>query len=417
MLLAFGYLRFLHKTTCVGLAALAWTSQVVMAQSATDLGKQPQVSYQLSADLWHLKTNTGADLRPGFVEQSTNLLLPNSATQWRYKDVSAAGWVTANKKISNDVDLSFKARADQTIGTRIEQAQVQKDISPFLGVRAGIVDYKTSWCRTYEQDNGWIREIDAMCNTPQFRDVTGGAPGFQIYASKPFRDFLVQGQLGVYDPLLLGYAPKEFGNLIPSPQFEVQSNKKYGFNINAVNLYTGLEARLSFIHTFQTAFSPEPLLLGQTKQESDLIYLGLNAPLSPRITGRITHTQQTQKATCRSTVALIGSRCNSNLTGSKSSSSAEVAFRLNSTDHISTGISRTTLDNQQQLFSPKADIVWQAFPTTVDSQQISIAWRRDWGKGVFTVLQHMRSKQHLSYENFPLATQGHATGLRLGYRF
>ena len=416
MLQAFGFHSLPFCTGRVALFAFICASQVVMAQSS-DLNPQSRWTYQLSSDVWKLKTDTSADYLPGYIEQNSNLLLPNSQTKWHYREVSVAGWVTATQRIGNGLDLSFKARADQTIGSRIEEAQIQKDISPFLGVRAGIVDYKTSWCRTYEQDNGWIREIEAMCNTPQFREVAGGAPGIQVFASKPLQDFLLQGQIGFYDPLILGYAPKEFGNLIPSPQFEVQSNKKYGFNVNAVNIYTGLEARLSYIHTFQTGFSPEPKLQGQTKQESDLIYVGLNAPLTTRLAGRITQTQQAQKSVCRSAIATIGNSCNLNLTGGKSSTSAEMVFQFNSINLVSAGFSKTKFDTQQQLFSPSADIFWQAFPSNADSEQTSIAWRHDWADGIFTILQHMRSKQQLSYDNTPYATKGHATGFRLGYRF
>lgn len=416
MLQAFGFHGLAHCAIRGALAALICASPAIQAQS-NEARPQSIWTYQLSVDAWKLETNTGADYLPGYIEQNSNLLLPNSQTKWDYKDVSVGGRLTATQKLGSDIDLSFKARADQTIGSRIEQAQIQKHISPFLGIRTGIVDYKTSWCRTYEQDNGWIREVEAICNTPQFRDVTGGAPGLQIFASKAVQDFLVQGQLGIYDPLILNYAPKEFGNLIPSPRFEVQSNKKYGFNLNAVNTYTGLEARLSYIHTFQTGFSPEPKLLGQTKQESDLIYLGLNAPLTNKLTGRITHAQQAQKSVCRSTVATIGSSCNLNLTGGKSASSAELAYQWNSRNLMSVGFSQTKFETQQQLFSPTADIFWQAFPSKVNSEQTSIAWRHDWAEGVFTIFQYMQSKQQLSYDNTPLATKGHATGLRLGYRF
>jgi hypothetical protein len=416
MVKVFGFHNLRLCSVRVALFAFICASQVALAQ-LSDLSPQTNLTYQLSTDVWNIKTNTGADYLPGYIEQNSNLLLPNSQTKWQYKNASAAGWVAANKRIDADLDLSFKARADQTIGSRIEQAQIQKNISPFLGVRVGIVDYKTSWCRTYEQDNSWIREIEAMCNTPQFRDVTGGAPGLQVFATKTHQDFLLQGQIGFYDPLILGYAPKEFGNLIPSPRFEVQSNRKYGFNVNAVNIYTGLEARLSYIHTFQTGFSPEPELQGQQKQKSDLIYLGLNVPLTPRLTGRITHTQQAQKSVCRSQLATIGSNCNLNLTGEKSSTSAEITFQFNNTNVVAAGLAKTRFDTQQQVFSPSADIFWQAFPTNIDSDQVSITWRHDWADGIFTILQHMRSKQQLNYENILIPAKGHATGFRLGYRF
>jgi hypothetical protein len=368
-------------------------------------------------DAWRWSANTGNDLLPGFVEQNSNLLLPNSFNKWQFKNVSPSGWIVGNFQLSKDTGASLKARVDQVLGMRIDEAQIEKNISPFLGIRAGIIDYKTSWCRTYEIDNGWMREVEAICSTPQLRDVTGGAPGFQIFARNTFKDFLVQGQVGVYDPLILGYAPKEFNNLIPSTRFEVQSNKKIGFNLNAVDLQTGLEARLSYIQTYQTGFSPEANLQGTTKQESDLIYMGLSVPLTSKLRTRITQTQQTQKAVCRSEIASISSACNLNIGIQKSALSLEISYQLNAINLISAGYSTLTLDKQQQFFTPAADIYILANPNNFTTKQASIAWRHEWGNNIFTILQHIQAKQITTFETRGFPSKGNATGFRMGYRF
>lgn len=374
-------------------------------------------SYQLSTDAWRIRTNTDPDYLPGFIEQNSNLLLPNSYTKWPYKNLSLAGWVTSEKMISQDIQLSLKARADQTLGSRVDQAQIQKNISPSLGIRAGIVDYKTSWCRTYEADNGWMREIEAICNTPQFRDVTGGAPGLQVFSQHTVHDYLIQTQVGIYDPLILKYASTEFGNLTPSPQFTVTSNKKIGFNVNALNLWNSLEARMSYIQTRQVGYSPESNLLGQTKQESDLIYLGVNTPITQNISGRITHTRQNQHSVCRSSVAPIGSSCNLNLQGNKALTSIELSYHLNRTNVISAGASKTRTAIHQQIFTPAADIFAQVDPDEIDSTQLSVAWRRDWSQSIFTIIQHIHSKQTTTHSSFEFPSKGSATGFRLGYRY
>ncbi|PUE32909.1 hypothetical protein B9Z35_05105 [Limnohabitans sp. Jir61] len=50
---------------------------------------------------------------------------------------------------------------------------------------------------------------------------------------------------------------------------------------------------------------------------------------------------------------------------------------------------------------------------------ISLSWRRDWGYGVFTVLQMSQANtdQHDASLTKHLSSDGRAYGLRLGYRF
>lgn len=148
------------------------------------------------------------DTEKSFVEDHSNLLLPNSHTQWPYQEFSGYGRLTGSLQLGSGVEASVKVRADQTVGFRVDEAFAKKNISPFLGIRAGVVDYKTSWCRTYESDTVWIREVEVICNTPQFRDVTGGAPGAQIVINNILGNYLIQSQAGIYRPLLLDFAPR-----------------------------------------------------------------------------------------------------------------------------------------------------------------------------------------------------------------
>ena len=416
MLHAFGFQSTRPLALGIALIVFACSHRIAIAQT-TELEHKSTWTYQISIDAWHWNADTGADYLPGQIEQNSNLFLPNSSNKWRYRNVSPSSWLVGNTKLSHDIDASLKMRADQVLGLRIDEAQIQKNFSPYFGIRAGVVDYKTSWCRTYEPDNGWMREIEAICNTPQLRDVTGGAPGFQIFANNTYGDYLAQGQVGLYAPLLLGYAPKEFNNLIPSPAFEVQSNKKYGLNLNALHLQTGLEARLSYIHTFQTAFSPEANLQGLTKQTSDLFYAGLSIPLTANLRSRVTHTQQVQQAVCRSQVAHINSACNLNLDIEKRSSSLEISYQLNSANLFSAGYSITTFDKNQQFFTPSADIYAQGYPSEIQTQQASVAWRREWSNNIFTIIQHIQSKQASTFELKQIPSKGSATGFRMGYRF
>jgi hypothetical protein len=344
-----GYLHIASR-----LLVMALTISCVPAHAQAILDEDSQTwSYLAGTDFWRLHASKQIDTQPGYVEDNSNLLLPNNHTKWNYNDASAWGRVIVTQRIVNDMTMSAKVRADQTLGLRVDEAQIENHISPYLGVRAGVVDYKTSWCRAYETDNGWIQEIEAVCNTPQFRDVTGGAPGVQIFTNLTWNDhYSLQSQIGLYKPLFLNYAPKEFGNIIPSPNYQVQKNEKLGVSFNLINLHTGLEAKLSYIKANQIAYLPESNLLGKNKMLSDLLYLGLNTPITEQTNFRITHLQQHQKATCRSETAAIGTACNLNSNFQKKSTAIEFSYRLGNLNLLSVGLGRTLIQITQKQIKP-----------------------------------------------------------------
>lgn len=372
-------------------------------------------SFQIGADAWALDASKKNDTEKSYVEDNSNLLLPNSYNQWPYQDFSGYGRLTGSLQLGSGVEASVKVRADQTVGFRVDEAFAQKNISPFLGIRAGVVDYKTSWCRTYESDTVWIREVEVICNTPQFRDVTGGAPGAQILVNNTLGNYLIQSQAGIYRPLFLDFAQREFGNVVPGSDYRVDRNDKLGLNVNVVNLETALEARVSYIQAIQRAYSPE--LLGTTKQASDLIYLGLSFPLSHQLNFRTTHVLQILKATCRSEVAQLGSACNLNRSDKKISTSFELTYRLDMADALSVGFNELDWQSQETWFTPASDLFAQADLFSVASRQISIAWRREWGSGFHSVVQALQSVQKTQREGISYPSNGWALGVRLGYQF
>lgn len=176
------------------------------ASAMTD-GSTGDWIFKVGVDTWQLDASVAKDPQP-WNAQNTNLLLPNAVTKWQYQPSSAFASVIGYQPISSDTHVSLKSRADQTMGLRLDEAMVQHMISPSLGLRFGVVNYKSSWCRTYEPDSGWIREVETICVTKGFRDVTGGAPGLQIFTHQAWGDYLVQSQIGMYRPLALNYAKK-----------------------------------------------------------------------------------------------------------------------------------------------------------------------------------------------------------------
>jgi hypothetical protein len=401
------------------LAVFAWLLSCGLTHAEVptqETERQSKWSYQLGVDAWDLKPSTTKDTYPGFIAESTNLLLPNAHTKRTYSDVSTFGWLIGEKPLTDNTFASLKARADQTIGWRIDEAQVTTNISPSLGVRYGVVDYKTSWCRHYESDNYWMREIETICSTPEFRDVTGGSPGAQIFVNAQKGNYALQSQVGIYRPLLLGYAHREFGNLTPSPNYRVLANQKVGINFNLIDLTTALEVRVSYMKGYQKVYLPESDLLGNFQQTSDMVYFGVSMPITTKITGRITHMQQKQRASCRSEVAKFDTACNLNLTFDKSASSMELSYRADSLDTFSLGVNQTSFDENQNLFTQPYD-TYASYFFYFKTKQTSVAWRHDWSKGVFSVLQFIHAKHLGSDEELSVKSHGTALGARVAYQY
>lgn len=378
-----------------------------------------QWSYQIGVDAWKISASAQANSDPGHIEERSWLLLPDYDTNWRYKNTSAYGWVIATKALTSKLNVSMKAQANQQLGLRVDEAQIENHISPYLGFRLGVVDYKTSWCRTYESDSIWIRDVEPLCNLQTYRDITGGAPGAQLFIKKMWAQYQLQVQAGIYRPRMWNYAPKEFGDLAPVPgmdyDYSVQSNKKTGFNVNLIDLTRAIEARVSYLHGIQEAYGPAANFQGTTQQASDAIYTAISFPLTEKLTARFSKFEQTQNSTCRSSVAAF-SNCNLNVFFKKSFTSAEAAYSVNSTQTIGLGISRINYDFEQRDYDPALLLYLNAPHRNTEIEQKNLAWRSNWRAGFFTVVQYISAKQTTTYKSsYP--SNGHALGLRMGYQF
>lgn len=371
-------------------------------------------SYQLGVDTWRLNASVEQDPAP-WNAQNTNLLLPNAATKWTYADTSPYVAVIGNHYIQNNTFVSLKAKADQTKGLRVDEAMLQHDISPSFGVRAGVVNYKTSWCRTYEPDNGWIREVETICLTKSLRDVTGGAPGAQVFTNNTWGNYLVQNQIGIYRPLAFNYAPREFGNYTPSPNFQVDRNHKLGFNINVLHLDKAFEARFSYIRANQRATLPEEDIRGTSPQTSNLWYLGVAAPITNKLNVRLTQFMQDQSIECWSQLD-AAPWCNTRVAQQKSATSLELSYRLTSVDLLSTGMSQTKFDTDRRFYTAQRTFTAQDFPFYIQTRQFSAAWRHDWSNGMFGIAQVLWARQKNGFDDMDFSSHGNALGLRIGYQ-
>lgn len=414
MLIQYRKLIRIHRDGFARLVSLFGLLLCQPIYAAEDL-KISKWSYQLGVDTWQLNASVEQDPAP-WNAQNTNLLLPNAATNWNYADTSPYAAVIGNQYIQNHTFFSLKAKADQAKGLRVDEAMLQHDISPSFGFRVGVVNYKTSWCRTYEPDNGWIREVETVCLTKSLRDVTGGAPGAQAFTSSRWGNYLVQNQIGFYRPLAFNYAPKEFGNYTPSPNFQVAHNHKIGFNINVLHLDKAFETRLSYIRANQRATLPEDNIRGAAPQTSDLWYLGVAIPVTNKLNVRLTQFMQHQNIECWSQLD-TAPWCNTRVTQQKTATALELSYRITSVDLLSIGMSDTKLDTDRRFYTVQRTFADQDFPFYIRTRQFSAAWRHDWPNGVFGLAQFLLAKQKNAFDDMSFSSHGNALGLRIGYQY
>jgi hypothetical protein len=382
--------------------------------------KASEWSFQTGFDAWRLYPSVKEDLEPGYVEANSNLLLPNSYATWNYKGNSPFARITGDVAFTRDVSFSLKARADQNMGPRIDELDITWALSPKLGFRAGVVDYKTSWCRTYETHSIWMREVDPLCSTPQLRDITGGAPGLQAYTNAEWGDYLLQTQVGIYYPLLFHYAPYEFGNVIVPPDSgtSVVSNHKAGVNLSAVNLQNGLEARLSYIYAQQTAVTPSAQ--NTVQQAYNLIYLGLSATVAPD--SRLTLTGSWRNLNNAARSPLADPYNNEDLYMKFQTKVVELTRQLDGKNQLGVSWGYVLINTDVNFVYNPVQAVYPAF--VIPTHLYGLSWRHDYSKGLFTILEYLHSQAGTfsasdvsGFDQQYYPSYGRALGFRLGYQY
>ena len=407
----------LFRSVAQSLIAFGFAHACAWGQVEPSNTKTSVWNLETGFDSWVLSPSAQQDTLPDYIEDNANLLLVNSHTAWQYKNQSPYLRLMGEANLTQHLTFSVRARADQQVGTRVDALQVQYEISPQMGLRAGVAEYKTSWCKSYDTDSAWIQEIDAPCSTELFEDVTGGAPGAQIYTRQTWGDYFVQTQLGLYRPQWLGYDPQEFGFAVPSKQFQVQGNDKWGVSLNALNLEQGTEFRAAYIHAKQKAYSPEPNIQGRTHQSYGLIYLAAEVAVNSSTKLRLTHTRQDLHQTCLSSVALLG-QCNWNTHMLARSNSFELSHQLDSKNIVAFAVSAFDMQLEEVFFNPTFDLSVD-YPNGlgIHNRRHAIAWRHEWTPHIFSAVQWIGAKADSVNFDTHVPSNAKAMGFRLAYRY
>jgi len=395
-------------------------SPTILAQDTSNTWTRSG-TLQVGLDAWKLKPSVDRDYFYGPFPQDadlshTVLALPSSRTAWHYRTVSP--WYKFQGSISpyRSLVLSTKFRADQSIGFRLDELSADYAFSDFLGVRAGIVDYKLSWCSAYDVTSPWIFEPNAFCSLRFTSTVTGGAPGFQTYFNNKYGKYRVQTIGGVYIPGFANYEVREFGNftLDGSPQRN-DKHIKLGLSLNLLNVDSGTTIRLSWIQSRQQAQSER---LSEGTQISNMTYAGLNFNVTSRLSLKLTRSDYFGSININDQFPFEYTWTGSTQKIHFSNSTAELRYSLNQRNTFAIAYSQYKYGINNFNIPPG---LFQSYQITdgkffaLDRQQISASWRYDWDSGLFAIAQLSYTNVTNGYNDGRYKANALAAGLRVGF--
>lgn len=399
-----------HLGRALILLALACGPAIALAQVRTHV--------MMGVDVWSLHPSAAQDSMPDkFVWDNTWLMLPNAATKYPFRSVSP--WLRWQSDMSWDANVSFnsKFRADQNFGAVVDELALTWQPSPVMGARVGVLDYKTTWCRTYDVDSPWMREPDSFCTFSQIKDGVAGAPGFQVLTQNRSAQHVLTAVVGIYDPMVLNYESNEFSNFFTSPTMRVTHNRKAGISLSWLNALNANEIRLSWLHSNQAA--KDPLVSGPVSQSADLLYLGATQHWGRRHQMRYVFTRFLAD---RNFALLANAQSGPievlSVPEQRDSHALEWLYTWGEKDQLALGASVFDMGA-----SDTVRIGGQTFKRDpffrLTHRGMYAGWRRELSNDMFVSAQLMRVNQmHVYFDERPESrSSGHAWGLRWGYRY
>lgn len=328
------------------------------------------------------------------VPDTSTRYLPNYNTPRTWHEVSEFIKVKGSYSIDN-VTLSGAAKFDSNNGHRIDRLDIDYKFNNAVGIRAGLLPYRISWCRTYEFNSPWISEPDAFCRFYGLAEISEGSSGVQVYSSSVQSKYLVDGMIGYYNPMIDGQ-DKKLGPYIPVGP--TVYHEKYGASINILDLSSGLEIRASWLHSQQNQDSSSGSF--QRRLNYETFYLASEFTPASHLDIRA------------SISAYIGQQGNPvnlyDFTGI--SSTLEASYKVDEYQTLSLGLSNysnTTIYKN----SPGKE-------QTLDVPSMSLSYRRELPKDFYLTLQVTHSKDtYIKITNDQAVSSGSAFGLQIAKQF
>jgi hypothetical protein len=373
-------------------------------------------TFEGGVDAWAITPKLPAPPPPGTrpndgsdYHDHVNLVLPDADTKWNYRPVSPWVRLSSHVRLSPDIEVTLKLRADQLMGAHVDVANIDWAPSPYLGLRAGVVNFNTNWCRTYDVDSPWMAEPDVFCRSYRFTNINNAAPGIQAYTNTTLGDYQLQTILGFYRPMFASYETKEFGFNIGAlaPNFKINFNRKISAAVNFLHLQTGTQLRVGMMRSDQGgAYNPRPVDEGRARRNLiDNYYVGLDTYLQPTL--RLRYSASIFASRDFYDDVLV-------VQDKNKSETLELIYDWKSTDLLALGWSRfniaAAVDDAFANF--RADDFYH-----LSQSSRMMSWRHQWGKGLFSTLQWTHATQTNGYEGRRRPGSGDAVGLRLGYQY
>ena len=423
--------RYVLGAACIKAMLLICIGLSAHAQEAFELADayfEPHATIQTGIDAWQISTQSKIQTTPGEVAAPLapvdDLYFANSYTQWNYQPISPWVKIMGSWNLTNNFSLEYKIRSEASVGDKVDDLHVNWRLSPQLGFKAGVVDYKTSWCRTYDTASPWVRENNPFCTTQTTNIATAAAPGVQAYWVARSDQYEFQSIVGVYRPMAFGYNATEFSNY---PTINgVASNDRWGWSLSAVNLENATEFRLSWLGADQYSNINDDST--QDHNRSQLLFAGVGFYPTAQINIKLYALRNT---VIRQSLELDsdGVYLDDTTTRVRSSATLEINDQLDGRNSLNWAISKYS-DQSTQNSPSSYDYAYiyneQPLINQWAQENMSLAWRHEWGSGIFTSVQWTRSiysevmytfdSNYVWYPTYGSA-QGTAIGFRLGFTY
>jgi len=361
-----------------------WIIAIVLVSLTLNQEAKADITLQTGIDYWK-------------VPNEQVRYLPNYNTQepWRKTEQFMIG---SGSYQTGQFKFTLAGKITSLNGSRIDRADIDYNLGSW-GLRAGVLPYRVSWCRTYDNSSPWISETDAFCRSPILNEISNGAAGVQVYQSNLWGGYLVDALAGVYRPML----DNQDKSLGPYKKVgETVKHNKYGGSINIMHLESGNQIRAAWLHTDLNQNDDRDGIAHpyQRQLSYETYYLAGEMEAIKNVTLRL------------SGAAYIGSQNNSYYPYKWNGTSVtlEGIWQVNERNTLAVGASRYTNDTNYENVPNKTQ--------TLVVPNISIAWRHNFEDGYFGIIQATKSKDdYTTVRDENTFREGSAVGVRLGKVF
>lgn len=375
----------------LGACLLFWlcvASLVASCMPSTAHAQDVTFTGTIGADAWHI---SGGPAR----------YLPDYSTPEPWRSTSA--WARGSVQTRLDTEagpltLTAQGQKHQVNGSRVDRLDADLRLTDASGVRVGVLPYRISWCRTYDNRSPWLAEPDAFCRFSGLNELATGAFGSQVYHSALLAGWLVDSMAGVYRPSVDGQVQGLGPYTSVGPTV---LHTAHGASVNALHLASGIQTRAGWLRTRQTQDDTTGAKGAyQRRLEYDSYYLAAEGNVSPQLEVRA------------SLAGYLGEQVNpANLYGwDGRSATLEAIYKPAPGHSLALGYSR-----YRNATDYAADTIHRqrlSVPST------SLAWRFDLPAGWWAVLQWTRTDDdYTSRKGVQTVRAGEAVGARIAKSF